>query len=149
MKHLFLTILIVVVFFSLACSTREVVPTVTNDDRPYLGDAEKTDIPPIIEAVAIGNSGRVQLLLGRGGSVNTTTIEGYTPPLAVVRDAKRILAASRADLGSVEYLINGADDRVYYYDINPLSNFVADAVAVVGFEPTERLVDFILERAGV
>jgi hypothetical protein len=77
------------------------------------------------------------------------TIEGYTPPLAVVRDAKRILAASRADLGSVEYLINGADDRVYYYDINPLSNFVADAVAVVGFEPTERLVDFILERAGV
>ena len=62
---------------------------------------------------------------------------------------KRILAASRADLGSVEYLINAADDRVYYYDVNPLSNFVADAQNVLGFDPTVKLVDYILDRASV
>jgi hypothetical protein len=29
----------------------------------------------------------------------------------------------------------------------PLSNFVADALNVVGFDPVERFVDFILRRA--
>jgi hypothetical protein len=73
-------------------------------------------------------------------------IEGYWPPSHVVETAKHILAASEADLGGVEYLINAADDQIYYYDINPLSNFVADAPNVVGFEPTAKFVDFILSR---
>ncbi len=34
-----------------------------------------------------------------------------------------------------------------YYDINALSNFVADAVNVVGFDPHERLVDYLEEEA--
>jgi glutathione synthase/RimK-type ligase-like ATP-grasp enzyme len=73
--------------------------------------------------------------------------QAYTPPEQVVEAVKRILAASQADLGSVEYLVSDADGQVYYYDINPLSNFVADAERVLGFDPTVRLVDFILERA--
>ena len=36
-----------------------------------------------------------------------------------------------------------------YYDINPLSNFVADAPKVVGFDPWARFVDYILRRAGM
>ena len=74
-------------------------------------------------------------------------VEHHTPPAPVIADVKQILAASRADLGSVEYLVNEADDRVYYYDINPLSNFVADARHVVGFDPNVTFVDYILERA--
>jgi hypothetical protein len=76
-------------------------------------------------------------------------VEHCTPPARVIADVKQILEAARADLGSVEYLINEADNRVYYYDINPLSNFVADAPNVVGFDPFVRFVDFVLERAGL
>ena len=75
-------------------------------------------------------------------------IEEYWPPAHVVEAAKNILAASQADLGGVEYLINAADDQIYFYDINPLSNFVADAPKVVGFDPTAKFVDFILSRVG-
>lgn len=74
-------------------------------------------------------------------------VEAFLPPPDIIRDAKRILAASRADLGSVEYLVNEVDGQVYYYDINPLSNFVAGAPDVIGFDPIVNFVDFILERA--
>jgi hypothetical protein len=76
-------------------------------------------------------------------------IESHAPPEEVIEDVKQILVASRVDLGSVEYLINEADDRVYYYDINPLSNFVAGAPNVIGFDPIVSFVDLILERAGL
>jgi biotin carboxylase len=75
-------------------------------------------------------------------------IESYIPPQAVIRQVQRILAASEADLGSVEYLVNQADGEVYYYDVNPLSNYVANAPRVVGFDPTKRLVEYILQRVG-
>lgn len=70
----------------------------------------------------------------------------YTPPAEVIAQAKQIMAASQIDVGGVEYLVNEIDGQIYFYDINPLSNFVANAVEVVGFDPTERLVDFILAR---
>ena len=76
-------------------------------------------------------------------------VEPHSPPEPVIQDVKQILSASQADLGSVEYLINEDDGRVYYYDINPLSNFVADAPNVIGFDPTVNLVDFVQERAGL
>jgi hypothetical protein len=38
---------------------------------------------------------------------------------------------------------------VYYYDINALSNFVANAPDIIGFDPFPRLVDFLLVRAGM
>lgn len=69
------------------------------------------------------------------------------PPVEIIRDAKLILKASDTEVGSVEYLVNKDDDQVYYYDINPLSNFVADARRVIGFDPVERLVDYIIARA--
>ena len=49
----------------------------------------------------------------------------------------------------MEYLVNDRDGQVYYYDVNALSNFVADAPNVVGFDPFSRLVDFLLQRAGI
>ena len=76
-------------------------------------------------------------------------VEPHSPPEAVIQEVKRILSASKADLGSVEYLVNEADGRVYYYDINPLSNFLTDAPAVVGFDPVVKFVDYILRRASL
>ncbi|HVF43621.1 MAG TPA: hypothetical protein VM936_11450 [Pyrinomonadaceae bacterium] len=74
-------------------------------------------------------------------------IEAYTPTPEVIRAVERIAAAARLDLGGVEYIVDERDGRTLYYDINALSNFVADAPNVIGFDPHERLVDFLLEEA--
>ncbi len=74
-------------------------------------------------------------------------VEAYDPPEEVVEDAKRIVAAAGMDVAGVEYLINARDGRPTFYDLNALSNFVADAPSVVGFDPFEQLVDLIVDRA--
>jgi predicted ATP-grasp superfamily ATP-dependent carboligase len=76
-------------------------------------------------------------------------VESFLPPPEIIDAVKRILAMSQADLGSVEYLVDERDGRIVYYDINPLSNFVAGAPDMLGFDPTARLVDYILKRAGL
>ena len=60
-----------------------------------------------------------------------------------------LVAAAGLDLGGVEYLVNDRDGRVYYYDINALSNFVTDAVRLVGFDPYAALVDYLVARGRV
>ncbi|MGE5849792.1 MAG: ATP-grasp domain-containing protein [Candidatus Methylomirabilota bacterium] len=87
--------------------------------------------------------------LADGVSGRGVPIVGYTPPPEVIEDAKRITKAAQIEVGGVEYLINSRDGQAYYYDINALSNFVADAPNVVGFDPFPRLVDFLLARAGL
>jgi hypothetical protein len=62
---------------------------------------------------------------------------------------QRLLAAANIEVGGVEYPINARDGQVYYYDMNALSNFVANAAQVIGFDPFPRLVDYLLERAGI
>ncbi len=51
------------------------------------------------------------------------------------------------DVGGVEYLVNERDGQHYFYDVNALLDFVADAPNVIGFNPYANLVDLILERA--
>jgi len=74
-------------------------------------------------------------------------IERFDPPADVVEDAKRIVAAAGMELGGVEYLVNERDGLPYFYDVNALSNFVADAPRVIGFDPFVDLVDFLVRRA--
>ncbi len=74
-------------------------------------------------------------------------IERYDPPSRLVEDARRILVAAGMELGGVEYLVNEGDGQPYFYDVNALSNFVANAPEVIGFDPFVDLVDFLLERA--
>lgn len=80
---------------------------------------------------------------------NGLKVEGYTPPPAVIRAVEAIVQAAGIDLGGIEYIVDDRDGEVLYYDINALSNFVADAVNVVGFDPFRRLVDYLAERAGI
>jgi len=70
-------------------------------------------------------------------------VERYEPPPEIVGQVERIAAEAGLDLGGVEYLIDERDGRPRFYDINALSNFVADAVRVVGFDPHARLVDYL------
>ena len=75
-------------------------------------------------------------------------VEGYTPPPEVIADVERIFEAAAIDVGGVEYLIDDRSGEILYYDINALSNFVADAPRVIGFDPFVRLVDYLEEEAG-
>ena len=70
-------------------------------------------------------------------------VEAFTPPPAVIAAVERIVAAAKIDVGGVEYLIDERTGDVLFYDINALSNFVADAVNVVGFDPYARFVDYL------
>jgi biotin carboxylase len=75
-------------------------------------------------------------------------VEGYRPPAEVVDACERIMQTAQIDVGGIEYMIDDRDGRLVYYDINALSNFVADAPNVVGLEPFSRLVDYLQQRAG-
>ncbi len=75
-------------------------------------------------------------------------IEAFDPPTELVGDAKRIIEAAEMDLAGIEYVVDERDGLPYFYDLNALSNFVADAPNVVGFDPFVDLVDLIVERAG-
>ena len=80
---------------------------------------------------------------------NGMRVEGFTPPQSIIDDVERIAARTGLDIGGIEYLIDDRDGKPYYYDINALSNFVADAPNVIGFDPFSRFVDYIEARAGV
>lgn len=73
-------------------------------------------------------------------------VEAYTPPAHVIAAIEAIVQASKIDVGGIEYIVDDRDGEIYYYDVNALSNFVADAPRVIGFDPFVRLVDFILEE---
>lgn len=70
-------------------------------------------------------------------------VEATTPPAAVIEAVERLVAAAKIDVGGIEYLVDERTGEVLFYDINALSNFVADAVNVVGFDPYARFVDYL------
>ena len=73
-------------------------------------------------------------------------VEAFQPPLDVIRAVERIAQAAEIDVGGIEYIVDDRDGSLLYYDINALSNFVADATRVIGFDPHARLVDFLEEE---
>ncbi len=78
-------------------------------------------------------------------------VDGYDAPPQIVRDIEQIVQAAGIDVGGIEYIVDDRDGNTYYYDINALSNFVADAPRVIGFNPVENLADYLQEevrRAG-
>jgi len=78
---------------------------------------------------------------------NGMTVECESPPAEVVAEVERLMKAAGIEIGGVEYLVDARDGQRYYYDVNALSNFVADAPRVVGFDPVERLVDYLEQEA--
>ena len=75
------------------------------------------------------------------------TVTRFDAPAEAIDTVVRLARAASIDVGGVEYLVSKADGRIYYYDVNATSNFVANAEAVVGFDPTARFADFIVRRA--
>ncbi len=66
-----------------------------------------------------------------------------TPPAELVQASERIARAAGLDVGGVEYLIDDRDGSARFYDINALSNFVAKPLDVLGWDPHDRLVDYL------
>jgi len=64
------------------------------------------------------------------------------PPEAV-ETARRIVRAARLDVGGIEYL-DTDDGRRVFYDINANSNLRPSVAAAFGFDPFERVVDFLV-----
>ena len=75
------------------------------------------------------------------------TVSRFDAPAEAIDTVIRLARAASIDIGGVEYLVSKADGRIYYYDVNSTSNFVANAEAVLGFDPTARFADFIVRRA--
>lgn len=65
------------------------------------------------------------------------------PPPDIVGAAERIAEAAGLDIGGVEVMIDDRDGTPRFYDINALSNFVAKPLEVLGWDPHDRLVDFL------
>lgn len=73
-------------------------------------------------------------------------VEAYTPPVEIIAAVERIARTAKIDVGGVEYLIDDRSGEVHFYDINALSNFIADAVNVIGFDPYARFVDYLEQQ---
>ncbi len=73
-------------------------------------------------------------------------VEAHTPSREIIRQVELIAQTVRLDVGGIEYFMDDRDGQHYFYDINALSNFVADAPRVIGFDPFEKLVDYLVAR---
>ncbi len=71
---------------------------------------------------------------------------GVRPAPELVDAAERIARAANLDVGGIEVMIDDRDGVARFYDINALSNFVAKPLDVLGWDPHERLVDYLVAR---
>lgn len=78
-----------------------------------------------------------------GAGVTFTAVQ---IPVALEREALAVARAARMDVGGVECFVDVRTGEACFYDINVLSNFVANAREIVGFCPTSRLVDYLARR---
>ena len=80
---------------------------------------------------------------------NGLTVEAFDTPPEVIEEVERLMAAAGIELGGVEFMVDDRDGARRYYDINALSNFVADGQKVVGFDPFARLADWLEAEAKI
>ena len=66
-------------------------------------------------------------------------------PAEAVETAKRIVQATKLDVGGIEYL-ETPDGRRVFYDINANSNLRPAVAEAFGFDPFERVVDFLVTQ---
>jgi glutathione synthase/RimK-type ligase-like ATP-grasp enzyme len=89
------------------------------------------------------------------GMCEVPTVQEAAPPVEfypypeVPADASatalRIARAARLDVGGIEYL-ESPDGRRVFYDINANSNLRPSVAAAFGFDPFERVVDFLVAQ---
>jgi glutathione synthase/RimK-type ligase-like ATP-grasp enzyme len=66
-------------------------------------------------------------------------------PAEAVETARRIVRAVGLDVGGIEYL-ETPDGRRVFYDVNANSNLRPSVAEAIGFDPFERVVDFLVAQ---
>ena len=66
-------------------------------------------------------------------------------PGSAVEAGKALMAAGVLDVGGIEYL-EAPDGRLVFYDVNANSNLRAPIARAFGFDPFERVVDFLVSQ---
>jgi glutathione synthase/RimK-type ligase-like ATP-grasp enzyme len=66
-------------------------------------------------------------------------------PRDAVETALRIVRAAKLDVGGIEYL-DTTDGRRVFYDVNANSNLRPSIAAEFGFDPFERVVDYLAQQ---
>jgi hypothetical protein len=74
----------------------------------------------------------------------TISIERFQPPADIVAAVERIAVAAGMDVGGIEYMVDERDGAPRFYDLNALSNFVANPREVLGWDPHEPFVDWLI-----
>lgn len=67
-------------------------------------------------------------------------------PKAAVDGGRRIAAAAGIDIGGIEYLV-AKNGELVFYDVNANSNLRPSIAHEFGFDPFDRVVDYLLGRA--
>jgi carbamoylphosphate synthase large subunit len=73
----------------------------------------------------------------------TLTVAEFKPDKEAIAAVEAIARAAHLDIGGIEFMIDERDGVRRFYDINGLSNFVADPLNVLGWDPHEKLVDYL------
>ena len=92
---------------------------------------------------------------GETGACEIHTMEKTAPPAEffpykevpaqAVAWGKRIMSAGKLDVGGIEYL-ETADGRLVFYDVNANSNLRPSVAQAFGFDPFERVVDYLVRE---
>lgn len=109
----------------------------TNGESFNLCPAEICQVPQQDEPVAIGEA-CLTTAVKRG-----LKVEAFTPPAAVIAAVELIVKEAGINVGGIEYIVDDRNGDILFYDINALSNFIADAENVIGFDPFNNLVDYM------
>jgi len=74
------------------------------------------------------------------------TVSAYTPPAEIRTAVERVSRWAGLDVGGIEYMIDDRDGVARFYDLNALSNFVARPYEVLGYDPHDIFVDYLLRQ---
>lgn len=74
----------------------------------------------------------------------TITISQFQPPAEITRAVETVAKMSGLDVGGIEYMVDDRDGVARFYDLNAMSNFVAKPLEVLGWDPHDKLVDYLL-----
>jgi hypothetical protein len=74
------------------------------------------------------------------------TISAYTPPVEIKAAVERVSRWAGLDVGGIEYMVDDRDGSAKFYDLNALSNFVARPIDVLGYDPHDIFVDYLVRQ---
>lgn len=82
------------------------------------------------------------------GSPSRSDLEAevFTPPTDLIDRTVLLAQSAGIDVGGVEYLIDDETGEVIFYDINAMSNFIADGPKLLGFDPYLNLARFAIRQ---